>query len=251
MTEEIMETMQTTGPGTFAFSAARPEDLPEEEYTLVVIMDDVSPSTEDYRNESCEAKKAIIKACRKSPRAEKLLIRQCVFGTSIKEVHGFKSLQSIDEQSFVAEPTIGHSTALFDSAYDAVSSVLDYAKTLDTNADILSNGIVFDITDGMDNASSMTARSVAEKIRLSKKDEWPIESIKVVLVGLFDPKDSYASTVKEYLEEFKNDAEIDQYIDVGDATPQKLAKLAEFVSQSISSQSQSLGTGGPSQNLAF
>ena len=40
------------------------------------------------------------------------------------------------------------------------------------------------------------------------------------------------------------------HIDVGDATPRKLAKLAAFVSQSISSQSQALGTGGPSQNIA-
>ncbi len=73
----------------------------------------------------------------------------------------------------------------------------------------------------------------------------------MVLIGLFDPKDSHATQVKGYLKIFKDEAEIDQYVDAGDATPTKLAKLAEFVSQSISSQSQSLGSGGPSQNLNF
>jgi hypothetical protein len=34
---------------------------------------------------------------------------------------------------------------------------------------------------------------------------------------------------------------------MGNVTPGKLAKLAQFVSKSISSQSQALGTGGASQ----
>ncbi len=170
MTEENMETMQTTGAGVFSFSATRPEDLEEEEYTLVVIADDVSPSTEGFRSDSCEAKKAIIEACRKSPRAEKLLIRQTVFGSQLKEIHGFKSLENIDETLFDIEGTIGHSTTLFDATYEAISSVLDYAKTLDENADILSNGIVFVPTDGMDNDSSLTAHSITERIQQSKKE---------------------------------------------------------------------------------
>ena len=44
--------------------------------------------------------------------------------------------------------------------------------------------------------------------------------------------------------------QISQYIDAGAATKGKLAKLADFVSQSVSSQSQALGTGGPSQNIS-
>ena len=41
-----------------------------------------------------------------------------------------------------------------------------------------------------------------------------------------------------------------KFIDAGAANERSLAKLADFVSQSISSQSQSLGTGGPSQNIS-
>ena len=38
-------------------------------------------------------------------------------------------------------------------------------------------------------------------------------------------------------------------MDIGDATPGKLAKLANFVSESVSSQSQALGSGAPSETL--
>ena len=56
---------------------------------------------------------------------------------------------------------------------------------------------------------------------------------------------------KDELNDFKDEANLTQFVDVGDATAQRLAKLANFVSRSISSQSQSLGQGGPSQQLTF
>ena len=57
--------------------------------------------------------------------------------------------------------------------------------------------------------------------------------------------------VKRALEKFKNDAKLSQFVDIGNATEGKLAKLANFVSESVSSQSQALGTGAPSQTLNF
>ena len=72
-----------------------------------------------------------------------------------------------------------------------------------------------------------------------------LESLRTVLVGI------NATQCRNVLETFQADAGIDQYVDVDEATPQKLAKLADFVSRSISAQSQSLGTGGPSRSLTF
>ena len=54
---------------------------------------------------------------------------------------------------------------------------------------------------------------------------------------------------QRFLDGFATEAGM-KYLSAGDATNGKLAKLAEFVSQSVSSQSQSLGTGGPSQTIA-
>jgi hypothetical protein len=72
-----------------------------------------------------------------------------------------------------------------------------------------------------------------------------------VLVALQDPALDYNDEIVASLERFQKEAGIDQFVDIGDATPQKLAKLANFVSQSISSQSQALGTGAASQQLQF
>ena len=53
------------------------------------------------------------------------------------------------------------------------------------------------------------------------------------------------------IEDFHKAAGFTQYVELGSADEKTLAKLADFVSQSISAQSQSLGTGGPSQSLTF
>jgi hypothetical protein len=51
------------------------------------------------------------------------------------------------------------------------------------------------------------------------------------------------------LQDFKDKAGITQYVSLGRATPGRIAKLAQFVSQSISSTSAALGTGVPSQPI--
>lgn len=253
MTDMTMEQFAVNGPGTFGFSAVVPGDLPEDEYTIVAIVNDVSPSTEDLRDEICKMEKNIVKACRKDPTLveEKLLIRRSIFGSRVEEAHGYKPLSMIDEDNdYQPEKTIGGSTALYDATYDAVGSVLDYAKLLDDQADIMSNGIVFVITDGMDNVSSMSPSSIVDKVKSGKIGEI-IESLKIILIGINDPNSGYSRQVTQALSEFQANANIDQFIDAGDATPQKIAKVGGFVSKSISSQSQSLHTGGQSQNLTF
>lgn len=243
-----MENISIHGTGHFGFSGVTPGDLPNDEYTLVVLADDVSPSTAHLRDDSCKVKQQIIQSCRKSPRSENLLLRLTHFGSKIKETHGYKPLSEIDENQYVPEKTIGHSTKLYDATFDAVSSVLEYSTRLYEQNDITSNAIVFVITDGMDIDSAMGPDSIKKLLKDSRIGE-KIESIIVVLIGIFTTAD--AQQIDVYLQDFKKEAGLDQYVSAGDATPQKLAKLANFVSQSISSQSQALGSGGPSQLLTF
>ena len=75
--------------------------------------------------------------------------------------------------------------------------------------------------------------------------------IKIIIIGFNDPKSGYQSSVAKYLQQLVDNLKLDQYVDVGSMTPEKAAKVFGFVSKSISSQSQHLGTGGPSQNLTF
>ena len=140
-------------------------------------------------------------------------------------------------------------TALFDATYDAIGSTLEYSKRL-VDQDFDCNGGVYIITDGMDNRSSMSPRSIKKKVEdgMVKED---IESIVTILVALQDPSQRMGTDVKKALEAFQKDANLSQFVDIGDATPGKLAKLANFVSESVSSQSQALGSGAPSQTLNF
>jgi hypothetical protein len=241
----IDENMQTgLAPGNFGFSGIRPEKLGATEYTLVTLVGDKTGSLTGFEKALLEAKRAIVAACQKSPRAENLMVRVTEFNTSIDEVHGFAPLASIDPSLYVA-PYCSGQTALYDATYSAVAATNEYAKMLAAN-EFFVNGIVFVNTDGCESpgASVQTVRSIKGEIARGVQNEW-LESLIVILIGV------NASSYKAQLEKFQTDAGLTQYIDIGDVTPESLARLADFVSRSISSQSQSLGTGGPSQTLSF
>jgi uncharacterized protein YegL len=238
-----LQDMQNGKAAGFAFSAVRPERLGATEYTLVTVVTDKTGSVGPFASQLLEMKRAVIEACRKSPRAAYLLVRQVEFNSRVDEVHGFVELKDIDAASYQA-PTTGGMTALYDATMAAVSATTAYGKTL-SDADFGVNAIVFVITDGDDNAStSYGPRDIAREVAASVGSE-ALESIRVVLVGI------NAGQFRLQLEAFAQQSGIGQYVDVGDATPGNLAKLAQFVSRSISSHSQSLGTGGPSQALVF
>jgi uncharacterized protein YegL len=238
----IAADMQSGQVGNYAFSGVRPERLGSTEYTLVTMVIDKTGSVGGFEQELLQMKRTMIDACRKSPRAEYLMVRSVEFNTQIDEVHGFVELKMIDPATYVAPLCTGQ-TALFDATFNGVAATNEYARML-SEQDFGVNGIVFVITDGDDNGSIQTMKSVAGEVGRGVKNEW-LESLNIVLIGV------NAARYRHELEAFHKGAGLTQYVDVGDATPQKLARLAEFVSRSITSQSQSLGTGGASQALTF
>jgi len=241
--------MQQTGPGAFQFSGVRVEHLGASEYTLVTIVLDVSGSVYNFATELLKMVKTIVEACQKSPRAENLMIRYLVFNHNITEMHGFRLLKDINPDEYEELHPDGY-TALFDASYDAIGATIDYSTRLVDDYEFDVNGAVYIVTDGMNNRGSMTPKSIKDKSASAVAKE-KIESLVSILVGLHDPQEAWAAEVKAHLESFAADADLSQFVDIGDATAGKLAKLANFVSQSVSSQSQSLGTGAPSQNLTF
>lgn len=234
--------MQVAQIGNFVFSGVRPDKLGSTEYTLVTLVMDKTGSVSPVAQDLLDAKISVVGACKKSPRAEFLLFRNTEFNANIDEVHGFADLASIDVSQYRVPVCVGV-TSLFDATYSAVAATNEYAKTLSDN-EFSVNGIVFVVTDGDDNNSVQTPAAVAAEIKRGVQNEW-LESLNVVLIGV------NATRYEKYLTKFTKDAQLTQYVDVGDATPARLAKLADFVSRSISSQSQALGTGGPSQALTF
>lgn len=236
------------GPGNFQFSAIRPENLGSTEYTLVTLVLDATGSVEHFKDDLLKVAKNVVEACKKSPRKDNLLFRFLTFNETVNEVHGFKPVLDIDPSTYKDIDPYGR-TALFDATFSAVGATLEYAKRLiDKDYDV--NGCIYIPTDGMNNWGKTTTKSIREKIERARVGE-EIESLLTVLIGFNDPNLSWSKEITDSLEKFKEDAKLDQFVNIGEATPQKLAKLANFVSRSISSTSQALGTGSASQILTF
>ncbi|MDB5194477.1 MAG: hypothetical protein JWN50_491 [Parcubacteria group bacterium] len=242
--DATMQTGTVRGLQAFKFSGTKIGELGATEYTLVTIAVDTTGSVMGFDKELRDCLITAVDSCKKSPRSMNLLVRVIFFNSAlpngIDEIHGFKPLGDIDPSSYPDIVPDGL-TPLYDACFSAVGATLAYGKQL-MDQDFLANGIVIVITDGGDNVSSATTTMIKKEIERGTKGE-EIESLIAIAVGV---NTKFCATELAKLE---TEAGM-KYIDAGDATKSKLAKLAGFVSQSVSSQSQSLGTGGPSQNIA-
>lgn len=233
------------GGSGFTFKGARIEHLGATEYTLVNIAVDVSGSVIGFADELKKMLVMAVEACKKSPRSDNILVRVIRFSDKypkgVDEIHGFKPLAEIDTAIY-PDLKPGGWTPLNDACFSSVGAMNAYGKQL-ADQDFGVNAIGFIITDGGENSSTATMEMVKKETEKSVSGE-TLESMISVLVGI-----NTAGCGSE-LKLFRKEAGLTQFIDAGEATPRKLAKLADFVSSSVSSQSQALGTGGPSQNIA-
>ena len=230
----------------YGYSASDLGDLGATEYTLVTIAVDESGSVSSFKDEIEKCIQEVVNACKFSPRSDYLLIRIVAFNDTMREIHGFKQLIDCDPNDYINSIHPSGSTALFTTAKNVIQATNDYGKQLSNN-DFEANAIIFIITDGMDNASSDGAKDVEKALKKIMKDE-ALESAMSILVGV--GTEAYAD-VSAYLDDFKNNAGLNQYIEIKNANNKTLAKLADFISKSVSSQSNALGSGSMSQPLTF
>ncbi len=235
----------------FQFSGATINELESSEYTLVTIALDETGSIRGYEEQIRDMLIASVEACFSSPYSGNLLVRVIRFGSQysrnggggIDEIHGFKTLNEIKTADY-PQFRGGGATPLLDAVFSGVGAMNTYAESLD-DMDFSINGITFVITDGGENDSVATAQMVKGELEKSVRGEI-MESHLSILIGINTGYGDVESTLKE----FQAETGMNQFIWAGDATKGKLAKLAEFVSQSISSTSQALGTGGPSKDIS-
>lgn len=234
----------------YKFSATKIKDLGAAEYTLATIVIDASSSVEGFAVQLEQMVKTIYKACDKSPRKDNLMLRLTQFANGLTELHGFKLLNTIQEKDYDNVIQLGGCTALFDAMDEALQATGTYGKQL-TSQDFLVNAIVAVVTDGENNAGNINTGNLIADANIVKKTLQAVrrsenlESILLILVGVTNDD----VNLNMYLQTVKDDAGCDQYISIGRATPGKIAKLAEFVSQSISSTSSALGSGKASVPL--
>lgn len=240
--DKDLEQLKTNS--NFVFSATKIDRLGASEYSLATIVLDVSGSVASFAAQLETMAKTVVKSCQKSPRSDNLMLRLTTFSHDIKEWHGFKELSRCQDSDYAGVASCGGNTALFSATLEALEATLAYGGKL-TAQDFLVNGIVFVVTDGEDNSSGGTTPERIRKLVDDAMKGEKLESVTIVLVGVTQGSPGLGG----YLKDFADRAGIVQYIDISSATPGKLAKLAQFVSQSISSTSSALGTGGPSKPL--
>ena len=244
MDKNAMQTHQTLH--NFNFSAVDIKSLGASEYTIVTIVQDTSTSVTDFKNEMEKTLKQILDSCKKAPRSGNLLLRLVEFNSSLNELHGFRELGNINPDEYDNILNCRGMTALKDATLNSIEATEVYGKQL-VAMDFSCNGVMFIITDGDDNASGIArdASVIKDALKRIRSNE-ALESFNTVLIGVgTDPG------ILKLLQAFKDEAGLDQFVEMGAATPDKLAKLAAFISKSISSTSQALGTGSPSQPLTF
>lgn len=229
----------------FGYSAIGLDHLGATEYTLVNIVCDKSGSVDGFKPELEACLQEIVKSCKYSKRADNLMIRLVSFNERLEEVHGFKLLSSINPSDYANSINPGGATALFDAASNAVKAVTDFGRDL-TKQDFSVNAIVVVVTDGDDNQSTCGPQTVKKALVDAVRGE-ALESLVSILVAVNVQEPS----MKQRLDEFHKTAGFTQFVPIDQANGKTLAKLAEFVSKSISAQSQALGTGGPSKSLTF
>lgn len=228
----------------YKFSATKIDDLGAAEYTLATLVVDTSGSVSGFLPQLEQMLKTVFKAMQKSPRSDNLMYRVVSFDDTLHEHHGFKLLNNINEKDYDNLLQIGGMTALFESMDEAIQATATYGKQL-ISQDFIVNGIVVVVTDGQNNRGTIHDAALVKKSLENARKSECLESLLVVLVGVTNDDTS----LDAYLKIVKDDAGCDSYVSIGTATPGKIAKLAQFISQSISSTSSSLGTGNPSQPL--
>lgn len=243
-TDKTMEQRKIAG-SNFGYSAKRIEELGATEYTLVGLTVDVSWSVEDFEKEIEKCVQEVVRACQQSPRADNLMLRTVSFATEVEETHGFRPLAECDVNKYRGQFTARGRTRCHDAAIGQLDSMANYGKDLVAN-DFDVNGILFVITDGMDNESTMTPKEIKKRVEQMRMGE-ELESLVSILIGV----NITNPDIQQYLKDLETKGEFSQYIELDNAKASTLAKLAEFVSKSISAQSQALGTGGPSQPVSF
>lgn len=236
--------------GAFGFTAVSMDDLESSGYTLATIACDRSGSTSGFQKPMEDALKASVEALRKMPTAESIMLRVLTFDTECEEVHGFIPLADIDTARYDGALAPRGMTALFDACVNAAEAAAHYGQQLLRDR-FNANGILIVITDGLNNSGRFDNDNSLPAVRAAfenTKAKECLESFTTVLIGV-NFTNHYA---EQALKAFHNKAGFStDMIALNDADPKTIAKIGKFVTESVSSTSQALGTGGASTSIKF
>ena len=238
-----METHKTLHQ--YTYSGQSLNTLGASKYTLVTMVVDMSPSITDYKDDMEAMCSEVVKACKKHPNSGELTMRVVGFNSDVSEIHGYKELRNIQDTDYKGSIKPGGLTALYEATQEAIEATQSYGEQL-IGMDYTCNAVLFIITDGANNINKVANPDMIKKTLAKIKKDEKLDSINVILVAASD-----SPNVVQDCESFKKDANLNQFVKMGEATKDNLAKFAQFASASVSSTSQALGTGGTSKPITF
>ena len=246
MSSNLSEGLQSFAiPGAnYGYTGANLDTLGSFRNTIALGLLDESGSTAPFSRQLEMTVQEIVRSLRDNENADSLLYAHYHFDSNFREVHGFKELPSINPSDYDGCWAGGGRTTLYDSEKKVIDFVADYGRQM-TEKQYLCNGIIYTLSDGMDWGSVLTENDVKEALEKAMQGE-TLESLMTILIGINDD-----AGVQADLEKHAKNCGFTQYIPAKDASQKTLSRIAGFVSKSISSQSQALGSGGPSQSLTF
>ena len=228
----------------YGYTGTPVDSLQSFENTIAIGLVDESGSTTSFAQELEKCVKEVIKSLKDSEHADKLLYAHYHFDTNFREVHGFKEVININVSDYDGCWSGGGCTALYDSEVKVIKYIDDYSKQLASQR-YLCNGLFYILTDGKDYGSTLNENSVKTELSRIVTNE-NLESFVTILIGINED-----DSVQKGLESHAKECGFTRYIKAKNANRKTLSKISGFISQSISSQSQALGSGGPSQSLTF
>lgn len=236
MTETESSDLLTLSGTGYHFTAILPENIKTDAICLASVLIDTSSSMDGEEQNLERCFEQAIQACDKAPNRDGIFIRITSFASTVKELRPF-----IPPSPTPLKIHIGGMTALGRGILDSLRSTTQYAKVL-SQGDYRCNAILIILTDGEETVDKPEqAVDMVQKELQTIRTEETLDSVLIILVG-FRPSVGVMKTQQDFANAIGA-----RYIPLQDVNPQKLAKLANFVSQSISSQSKQIGTGQVTQ----
>lgn len=247
---KFTEDLEQHKVGHFGFSAVSIDDLESSGYTLATIVCDRSGSTSGFQDAMEAALKSSVEALRKHPNSESIMVRVLTIDSECEEQHGFIPLPDVDTDRYDGMLAARGMTCLFDGCVNGAQAASQYGRQLLQDR-YNANGILIVITDGMNNAGKFAAESDVSHVKKAFDDTKLtecLESFTTVLIAVNVENIGVGAGLRKFHADAGFTADM---IELKDASPATIAKIGEFITDSVSSTSTSLGTGAASQSIKF
>lgn len=222
------------------------DNLTATEYMIGMIAVDHSGSVNDSLRDIEQCLIDITEMNKKLPNKNNIMQRVTMFSYDVQELSPLQPVNNIDSSKFKNSIPSGGMTALYDATMDAIESSEKFCKDM-IDADYDVTACIFIITDGWDNVSKKctSMAKIKQKIEQINSEENYSSPPAVILIGITN---NSATATK--LNTFSRDAGFTNYIEIKDASPSLLGKLAGLISQSFSSKSQNITSSHINQQLS-